>query len=934
MTPQRYQRVREIYQAACELSGEARTDMVTRACAGDDELLAEVSSLLAHHDGEDDDLGDSNLGLGYRLIAAGDAQDDRGEFEATPPTTTNDSQAVGRYRLIRRIGEGGMGSVYEAEQEHPVRRRVALKIIKLGMDTREVVARFQQERQALALLDHPNIAKVLDAGATPTGRPYFVMELCAGERITDYCDARRLSIQARLELFIQVCHAIQHAHQKALIHRDIKPSNVLVATQNDLPLARVIDFGIAKSMGGKLTEVTLQTEDMRLVGTPEYMSPEQAEGRRDIDTRTDVYSLGVLLYELLTGCTPFSSKDLRSASQADIQRFIREVDPITPSTRVRHDTNPGTAIADARGTSRQQLSDSLRGDLDWIVGKSLEKDPSRRYQAAGELAADIHRHLAGEAVTAAPPSTAYRMRKFVRRNRALVLGAAVVSSALIVGAITTLWQASVARREAMAARSAENDARRIAAFQARMLEQIDTTSAGDNLLADMRTQFKSGIDKSKLSPESREAHIAEFEEHLRQLNPTDLAAGLIDTTILKPSVDSIAREFSAQPIVEASLNQTLATLYRTIGRYSDARPLQEKALASRTRVLGESDADTLNSMYELGYLMRLQGDLPGAEALLNETLAKCRAALGPDHPITLTTQSTCGGILRLNKHHAEAEACWRDVLERRRRVLGPDDQNTIISINNLGAVLQDAGKLGEAETYFREALERGRRALGPDHPNTLISQNFLGGLLWRQNRLDEAESIHRETLEKRRRILGELHPRTINSVANLGELLFAAGKHAEAEPFLREACEKRKQVLGASHTLTHASIDGLAGLFEAETRWKEAEALRREAVTALALSENAKPADIALARMQHGRALLECKRLAEAEDTLIAAHQSLGAAGAKQKEAASACVTLLVRLYEDWDKADPDKGHLAKRDSWKAMEGATLPTTQTGERIE
>lgn len=812
-----HQRLRELFESVMDLPATERASVLDASCNGDKALRAELDSLLSHHDAEVSVLSDEQVGIGMKVA------DELG-YAAHDPGLP---EKIGGYRIVRVLGSGGMGIVYEAEQERPFRRHVALKVIKLGMDTREVVDRFQQERQALAMLDHPNIAKVLDAGATERGRPYFVMELCAGEPITKYCDSNRLSISARLGIFVQVCQAIQHAHQKALIHRDIKPSNVLITMQDGRAFAKVIDFGIAKATGDKLTDTTVHTEAMRLLGTPEYMSPEQAEGSRDIDTQTDVYSLGVLLYELLTGCTPFGGKNLARAPVTEVIRIIRDVEPVRPSTRVRAEAVKAIEIAESRGLSPQRLASLLEGDLDWIVTKAIEKERSRRYDSAGALADEVNRYLAGDPVDAAPPSTAYRMRKFVHRNRGLVLGTGVVAAALIIGAAGTLWQASVARREAKSARAAENDARRIARFQAEMLEQIDPNSAGDELVGHMRNQFKNGLANSKLPLEVREAKISEFEEQIDRLNPTDLAADLINTTILKPSIDSIAQQFSEQPVIEASLNQTLATLYRTIGRYADARPLQEKVLATRKRALGESHPDTLESMYELGYLIRLQGDLPGAEALLKETFEKCKAALGPDHPVTLSTQSTCGGILRLKKEYVEAEVCWRDVLERRRRVLNQDDPYIIISINNLGAVLQDEGKLSEAESYFREALERGRRVLGPDNPTTLITQNFLGGLLWRQNRLEEAEFIHRETLEKRRRILGDRHPRTINSVANLGELLFAAGKNAEAEPFLREAYEKRRRVLGRKHSLTLVSAEMLAKPLLSEGRDAEAQELLR-----------------------------------------------------------------------------------------------------------
>ena len=366
---------------------------------------------------------------------------------------------IGPYKLLQAIGEGGFGSVFMAEQTAPVQRKVALKIIKLGMDTRQVVARFEQERQALAMMDHPNIARVLDAGATDTGRPYFVMELVKGDPIVEYCDKNNLNIEGRLELFAQVCNAVQHAHTKGIIHRDIKPSNILVSTQDGRPNTKVIDFGIAKATASKLTEKTLFTEHRQLIGTPEYMSPEQAEGNLDIDTRTDVYSLGVLLYELLTGTTPFGGGDLRSAGYAEIQRIIREVEPPKPSTRISSNTDTIASVAARRHTEPRKLGTLIRGELDWIVMRAMEKDRQRRYETANGLAMDIKRYLAGEAVVAAPPSTAYRMRKFIRRNRVVVSAASAVAAALLLGMVAFAWQAKIASQQRDRAMAAETPPR-------------------------------------------------------------------------------------------------------------------------------------------------------------------------------------------------------------------------------------------------------------------------------------------------------------------------------------------------------------------------------------------------------------------------------------------------------------------------------------------
>ncbi|MCX6925929.1 MAG: serine/threonine-protein kinase [Verrucomicrobia bacterium] len=418
------ERLIEVFsQAQAKTSLVERERYLTEACQGQPELRKQVEALLGASDRAGDFLAET--------------------VKLQPPdlVTEGPGTVVGHYKLLQQIGEGGCGVVYMAEQEEPIRRRVAFKVIKLGMDTKQVIARFEAERQALALMDHPNIAKVFDAGATETGRPYFVMELVRGIRITDYCDQNNLSTEQRLDLFIQVCHAIQHAHQKGIIHRDIKPSNILVTINDGVPVPKVIDFGIAKATEQRLTDKTLFTAFEQFIGTPAYMSPEQAEMTSlDIDTRSDIYSLGVLLYELLTGLTPFDKETLAKAAFDEMRRMIRETEPPNPSTRLN------TLSQDALGTVAKHrqaepaaLSRLVRGDLDWIVMKCLEKDRKRRYETANNVALDIEHHLRHEPVSAAAPSTAYQAQKFIRRHKAglamaaalvLLLGGGVVVSSL------------------------------------------------------------------------------------------------------------------------------------------------------------------------------------------------------------------------------------------------------------------------------------------------------------------------------------------------------------------------------------------------------------------------------------------------------------------------------------------------------------------------
>ncbi len=854
MTDRHHAELKRLFDVALAAPASERAALLARECAGDAGLKKRLEIMIAAAAGEP-------------LLAAPTALEIQGLVSAAPdssaPLREGPGTRIGPYKLLQQIGEGGFGVVFLAEQEKPVARKVALKIIKLGMDTRQVVARFEQERQALAIMDHPNIARVIDAGATETGRPYFVMELVQGEPIVEYCDKHALTIDERLELFAQVCTAVQHAHSKGIIHRDLKPSNILVGTQDGEPLAKVIDFGIAKATSAKLTDKTLFTEHQQVIGTLQYMSPEQAEGSLDIDTRTDVYALGVVLYELLTGSPPFDHQTMRDALFSEMQRIIREVDPPKPSTRLHQSADMLATIAARRRVEPKRLGSIVRGELDWIVMKALEKDRARRYETASGLALDIRRYLTGAAVAAAPPSAAYQFKKFVRRNRATVTAGAAVTVALLIGVIAFAWQARVARDQrdlALRAQSAESEQRQtadeqralaseqrdravnaeaearkrvdelelVSNFQADMLAQVDAAAAGRSLTENVAAKFMNALAEAGVPESERGAQVEVFTAQWRRVNATDAARDLIDRTILKPAVDAIDKQFKDQPLVDARLRQTLAIRYRELGLYDSALPLQTSALATRRSLLGKEHPDTLHSINELGEVQRLQGHLPEAEESYREALDGFRRAFGDRDSRTIQCISNVGYILNVAGKVAEAEPYYREAMDASRRELGEEDPVTLISINNMGNFLREQNKLDEAEPFLREGLEKARRVWGRESTNTLFATNSLGLVLVLQGKLAEAETYWRETLEIGRRVLGEEHPDTLVWLANMGGLMLEQRKYAEAEPYYRESLEKFQRVLGPDHPNSIQCLCNLGTVYEDLHRMTEAEGLYRE----------------------------------------------------------------------------------------------------------
>jgi serine/threonine protein kinase/tetratricopeptide (TPR) repeat protein len=834
MTANAAKRVSIFGQAIQIVAAVDRASYLAGACGDDTALRSEVEELVEAHLRACEFLEQpgsrTEAGVDHPAPAEGRSA------AALPPTTPSVGLLIaGRYDLQEKIGEGGMGEVWLARQSQPVKRNVALKLVKSGANSAQVSGRFEAERQALALMDHPNIAKVLDGGVTEDGRPFFVMELVNGVPITEYCDARRLTPAQRLELFVPVCEAIQHAHQKGIIHRDVKPSNVLIARYDERPVPKVIDFGIAKAIGQPLTENTIDTMFGGIVGSPMYMSPEQATlNNLDIDTRSDVYSLGVVLYELLTGRPPFTQQELETKDMLEILRVLREEEPARPSTRLSTDDALPTLSAN-RGTEPRKLTALLRSELDWVALKALEKDRGRRYQTASALAADISRHLNGEPVHAHPPSRRYRLNKLVRRHTGLVAAAAAVGVALLLGLAAFAWQArntALERDAAVAARSETtkqaDELRKVSDFQARMLSQVDPTAAGLQLTQDVKSKLTASLAKAGMAEAERAKQVDVFLGYWGRVNATDAARDLIDRTVLKPAVNTLGEQFADQPLVDATLRQVLANLYRELGLFDDAFFLQDQVLTTRRRLLGSDHVDTLGSMEAAGVLLQAKGKYEDAERLYRELLQRRRRVLGDDHRDTLTAIADLGDALKEQGKYAEADVFCRAALEGCRRVLGEDDRLTLKALDGTASLLVKEGKYAEAESYYRQTIEKRRRVLGEDHPDTLKSVENLGLDLYLEDKRAEALELQREVLQKRRRIFGEVHPETVNAWHNLATTLADSGKESEAEALFREALAAERSQLGADHPRTLSTLNNMTVALIKQGKLAEAEPMCRE----------------------------------------------------------------------------------------------------------
>jgi serine/threonine protein kinase/tetratricopeptide (TPR) repeat protein len=636
-----------------------------------------------------------------------------------PPNTR-----IGPYLLREQIGEGGMGLVFVADQETPVRRRVALKVVKPGMDTRQVLARFEAERQALALMDHPNIAKVLDAGATDAGRPYFVMELVRGVPITEYCDSARLTTRQRLELFLPVCRAIQHAHQKGVIHRDIKPSNLLVTLYDSHPVPKVIDFGIAKAVGPAFAGHSVYTGFAQLVGTPTYMSPEQAEmTAQDVDTRADVYALGVVLYELLTGTTPFDGETLRAAGFDEMRRIIREDEPAKPSQRVTTlSAEKQSTVSGRRGVDGRHLGRQLRGGLDWVVMTCLAKDRTRRYESAGALAADIERYLRDEAVEACPPSKTYRVRTFARRNRRMLAVAGSFAVVLVTATVVSMWQAVKARDALQEAVGTRKQA---------MTDAAIAQAVNNFLEKDLLGQFNS---------------VPQFPDEFGENSELTVKEAIYRATA------SVGKRFKDQPLVEAALRMVIGKSYMSQASYQLALPQFERAVALHKYHLGHDHQDTLVSISNLAGVYSRTARHQDAIALRKQLLEYRVTRLGPDHPDTLADACNLAGAYQFASRWDESVPLLEQVIEKQLTLHGPTHPTTLNTMHTLAWHYFEADRFVESIALHQKVMDTIIFNSGPNNTSLIWVRMTFAQACMRVGKFDQADELLREAIEQNQKL--------------------------------------------------------------------------------------------------------------------------------------------------------------------------------------
>jgi non-specific serine/threonine protein kinase/serine/threonine-protein kinase len=842
--PDRWRRIEKVLDEALELPPEAVSEFLDRACAGDDDLRAHVDRLLR---------ADRRAG-GFLSRPAMDG--------ATEPQPTGGPSLGGggeglllpvgaiisRYRIESILGQGGMGAVYLARQEKPD-RAVAIKVIRAGLATSSMLRRFEQEAEVLGRLQHPGIAQIYEAGTADTGfgpQPFFAMELVRGVSLTEFARQHGLGTRERLDLVAKICDAVEHAHQKGVIHRDLKPSNILVTEEGQ---SKVLDFGVARATDSDVQQTTLRTDVGALVGTLPYMSPEQVTGDpTELDTRSDVYALGVITFELLTGRLPYS---LERRMIHEAVRIIREDDP----------------------TPISSLDKKLRGDVETIVAHAMEKDKTRRYQAASALAQDVRRYLANEPIAAHPASTWYQLSKFSRRNKALVGGVLASFIILLVGLTVSLFAFHQVRIAQRLEKQRADELDQVARFQAAQFEEVDPQLMGLRMRKDIVADVVRSLELSGLAPQEVERTRTDLETMLVRGNATDIAVKTLKDNFLDRALKAVDTQFPERSLLRARLLQTLSDTFGSVGLYEEATAPQREALEIRRESLGPKHPETLESMTAMGFLLYRQNKTAEGEPMVRAAVEDARRVLGDEHPQTLDSMLKLGLILQDQDKFEEAEQFDREAVEGMGRVLGEDDRQTLIAknnlgyllrtrgkyaeaesllrasldgfrrlgdkddpelvypLNNLGLVLRESGKGTESEEYSLEAFALAQRVLGEDHPFTLTTLENLGNLYDDRSSFAEARPYRQLALETAIRVLGDQHPKTYTERWYMGEHLLSQDSLAQAEPYIREALEFRRRAFGEEEIVTAYLYDALSRLCQRQGKFAEAETCCRKAVS-------------------------------------------------------------------------------------------------------
>lgn len=885
MDAARWQRIDELFRLAIDLPADERERYLTQACAGDEDLRLEVLSLLAAEPEEDfirEPIANAALLLTSRVAK---------------PKDDLTGERIGPYRVTRLVGRGGMGAVYAAERDdEQFQQQVAIKVIKRGMDTDFARDRFLRERQILASLDHPHIARLFDGGALPDGLPYFVMEFVGGEPITDYCRRHRLSLNEKLRLFRQVCSAVQHAHTKLVIHRDLKPSNILVtpAADGKEGTPKLLDFGIAKLLAPDPDQAHAPTETGVRLMTPEYASPEQLHGEA-VATTTDVYSLGVVLYELLTERRPH---EFKTHTPAEIGRTLSDAAIEEPSKVVSR--MPG---------SLTRLSRALSGDLDNIVLTAMRKEPERRYQSVEQFSEDIRRYLDGLPVLARKDTFSYRSAKFVRRHKA---GVTFLTLLLFLTIALTVQAARIARERDRANQEAAT-AEAVSQSLVAMFEVADPGKSRGQVIT-AQELLDQGTEKVLRELEHQPSCQAKLLDTIGQLYQS---IGLYDReqSLLEEALKMRRQQLGNEHLDVAASLSHLGEMEQLKGNYARSEPLLREALDLRRKLLGAEHKDVAESLDNLGSLLVDRGKFSKAELMLREALALRRKLLGEEHADIANSLSSLGRLMSNTGRHEEAEALYRQALELRRKLFGAEHPLIASSLNDLAATLLEQGDFKGAETLFREAFGLNRKLLGEQHPDTAVSLAMLAYALKSRGENAKAEQLLRQELALLRKQSSEGYAQLI-TLNNLANVLREKGNYAEAGALHRQALALRRKLLGEEHPSVGANLHDLAVLSYLEGEYSEAEIMQQQAIDIFQKSLDPNHWRIQRCRSHLGACLIKLKRYREAEEQLLAAYAGLKATRGEQSEFTRQTVSRLIELYEAW-------GQPAKAADYRALPHAT-----------